>query len=57
MRLGMEKMMAERTAAGGLDLEAFRRAAEGKDPEAMLSLYADDAEYVRVDRKILPAPR
>ena len=47
--------MAERTAAGGLDLEAFRRAAEGRDPEAMLSLYADDAEYVRVDRNSSPS--
>jgi hypothetical protein len=47
--------MAERTAAGGLDPEALRRAAEGKDPEAMLSLYADDAEYVRVDRNSTPS--
>jgi len=47
--------MAERTAAGGLDLDALRRAAEGKDPEAMLSLYADDAEYVRVDRNSTPS--
>jgi hypothetical protein len=42
--------MAERTAAGGLDLQALRRAAEGKDAETMLDLYAEDAEYVRVDR-------
>jgi nuclear transport factor 2 (NTF2) superfamily protein len=47
--------MAERTPAGGLDLEALRRAAEGKDPEAMLGLYADDAEYVRVDRNSTPS--
>jgi SnoaL-like domain len=47
--------MTERTAASGLDLEALRRAAEGKDPEAMLSLYADDAEYVRVDRNSTPS--
>jgi SnoaL-like domain len=38
-----------------LDLEALRRAAEGKDPEAMLGLYADDAEYVRVDRNSTPS--
>jgi nuclear transport factor 2 (NTF2) superfamily protein len=50
-----EETMAERAAAGGLDLEALRRAAEGKDPEAMLSLYADDAEYVRVDRNNTPS--
>ena len=47
--------MAERTAAGGLDMEALRRAAEGKDPEAMLGLYADDAAYVRVDRNSTPS--
>jgi nuclear transport factor 2 (NTF2) superfamily protein len=50
-----EETMAERAAAGSLDLEALRRAAEGKDPEAMLSLYADDAEYVRVDRNNTPS--
>ena len=47
--------MAERAAAGGLDLEAFRRAAEGKDADSMLGLYADDAEYVRVDRNSTPS--
>jgi hypothetical protein len=52
---GKEETMAEQTAAGGLELEALRRAAEGKDPEAMLSLYADDAEYVRVDRNSTPS--
>jgi hypothetical protein len=50
-----EEMMTERAAASGLDLETLRRAAEGKDPEAMLSLYADDAEYVRVDRNNTPS--
>jgi hypothetical protein len=54
-RVGKEETMAERTAAGGLDLEALRRAAEGKDSETMLSLYADDAEYVRVDRNSTPS--
>ena len=47
--------MSERTAAGGLDLEALRRGAEGKDADAMLGLYADDAEYVRVDRNNTPS--
>jgi hypothetical protein len=47
--------MSERAAAGGLDLEALRRAAEGKDPDSMLGLYADDAEYVRVDRNNTPS--
>jgi hypothetical protein len=50
-----EEMMAERAAAGGLDLETLRRAAEGKDPDSMLGLYADDAEYVRVDRNNTPS--
>jgi SnoaL-like protein len=54
-RARKEETMTERAAAGGLDLEAFRRAAEGRDPEAMLSLYADDAEYVRVDRNSTPS--
>jgi nuclear transport factor 2 (NTF2) superfamily protein len=47
--------MSERTAAGGLDLEALRRAAEGKDADSMLGFYADDAEYVRVDRNNTPS--
>ena len=47
--------MTERTAAGGLDLEALRRATEGKDAETMLDLYAEDREYVRVDRNNTPS--
>jgi hypothetical protein len=47
--------MAERAAAGSLDLETLRRAAETKDPDSMLGLYADDAEYVRVDRNNTPS--
>jgi ketosteroid isomerase-like protein len=47
--------MTERTAAEGLDLQALRRAAEQKDPDAMLALYAEDAEYVRVDRNSTPS--
>jgi ketosteroid isomerase-like protein len=47
--------MADRTAAGGTELEALRRAVEAKDPDAMLDLYADDAEYVRVDRNSTPS--
>ncbi len=54
-RVGKEQTMAERAASGGLDLETFRRAAEGKDPDSMLGLYADDAEYVRVDRNSTPS--
>ena len=47
--------MAERAATGGMDLEALRRAAEGKDADSMLGLFADDAEYVRVDRNSTPS--
>jgi ketosteroid isomerase-like protein len=54
-RVGKEQTMAERAAAGGLDLETFRQAAEGKDPDSLLGLYADDAEYVRVDRNSTPS--
>jgi SnoaL-like domain len=54
-RVGKEQTMAERAAGGGLDLETFRRAAEGKDPDLMLGLYADDAEYVRIDRNSTPS--
>jgi len=47
--------MAERTATGGPDLEALRRAAQGKDADSMLGLYADEAEYVRVDHNNTPS--
>jgi ketosteroid isomerase-like protein len=50
-----EETVAERAAGGGLDLETFRRAAEGKDADSMLGLYADDTEYVRVDRSNTPS--
>ena len=36
-------------------MEALRRAAEGQGPEAKRDLYADDAEYVRVDRNNTPS--
>jgi ketosteroid isomerase-like protein len=54
-RVGKEDVMSERTAAEGLDLEALRRAAQQKDAEAMLALYADDAQFVRVDRNSTPS--
>lgn len=47
--------MTEQTTAGGLDMEALRRAAEGKDAEAMVGLYAVDAAFVRVDRNNTPS--
>jgi hypothetical protein len=52
---GKEEAVTEQQAAGGLDLETLRRAAEGKDADSMLGLYADDAEYVRVDRNNTPS--
>lgn len=40
------------------DLEALRRGIEQRDPEAMLSLYADSAEVTEVDKSNPPsAPR
>jgi hypothetical protein len=52
---GKEEAVTEQKATGGLDLETLRRAAEGKDADSMLGLYADDAEYVRVDRNNTPS--
>ena len=46
------------TTTSAFDLEALRQGIEGRDAEAMLSLYADDAELVEVDRTNPPkAPR
>jgi ketosteroid isomerase-like protein len=41
--------------SGGLDLEALRRAVEQKDAESIVDLYAEDAEFVRVDRNNTPS--
>jgi hypothetical protein len=42
----------------GFDLDALRRGLEERDPEAMLSLYADSAEMIEVDKSNPPnAPR
>ncbi len=42
----------------GFELDALRQGIEGRDAEAMLSLYADDAELVEVDRTNPPkSPR
>jgi len=43
-------------APGTLDLEALRRAIEGRDAEALIALYADDAE-LRVVNKDTPPSR
>ena len=47
--------MTERGTAGGLDLEALRRAQEEHDLELMVDLYAEDAVLRRVDRNNPPS--
>ena len=47
--------MAERGTAGGLDLEAVRRAQEQHDLDLMLGLYAEDAVLRRIDRNNPPS--
>lgn len=46
------------TTQSTFDLETLRRGIEERDPEAMLSLYADNAEVTEVDKSNPPnAPR
>lgn len=45
--------MIEERAKGPLDLRALKGAIEGKDPEAMLAFYSEDAE-LRVENAALP---
>jgi hypothetical protein len=47
-------MTAQRTS-GGLDFEALRRAIEHRDADALINLYAEDAEYQRIDRTSTPS--
>ena len=47
--------MTEQQAAGKLDFEALRRAEEQRDFDAMLDLYADDAEIRIVNRNTPPS--
>jgi hypothetical protein len=47
--------MTDRGTAGGLDLEALRRAHERRDLDLRLGLYADDAGLRRVDRNNPPS--
>lgn len=42
-------------ASPAFDTEALRRGIEGQDAEALLSLYADDAELRVVDRNTQPS--
>ena len=47
--------MTEQKSAAKLDFEVLRRAGEQRDPDAMLELYADDAEVRIVDRNTPPS--
>ncbi len=47
--------MAEQKPGGRFDFEALGRAAEQRDADSIISLYADDAEYRRIDRNNPPS--
>jgi ketosteroid isomerase-like protein len=47
--------MAEQQATGQLDFEVLRRAQEQRDLDAMLDLYADDAEMRILNRNTPPS--
>ena len=47
--------MAEQMSKGGLDFEVLRRSIEQRDVEPLVELYADDAEYQRIDRNSTPS--
>ena len=47
--------MAEQQVSGKLDFEDLRRAQERRDLDAMLNLYADDAEIHIVNRNTPPS--
>jgi ketosteroid isomerase-like protein len=47
--------MTEQRSAGKIDFEVLRRAEEQRDLDAMLDLYADDAEARIVDRNTPPS--
>ena len=46
--------MATQTT-GGLDFEVLRRAIEGRDPETLVGLYADDAKVLTINRNTTPS--
>jgi len=48
-------MTQQQREAGGIDFEALRRSIEQRDLEALVDLYADDAEYQRIDRNSPPS--
>ena len=47
--------MTAQKSSGGLDFEALRRAIEHRDADAVIDLYAEDAEYRRIDRTSTPS--
>jgi SnoaL-like domain len=47
--------MTQQKLASGLDFEAFRRAAERDDAQALASFYADDADLRIVNRNSPPS--
>ncbi len=54
-RNGKGTIMTEQKSAAKLHFEVLRRAGEQRDPDAMLELYADDAEVRIVDRNTPPS--
>jgi hypothetical protein len=47
--------VTQEKTAGGLDFEAMRRTIEGLDAEALVELYADDAEIQGVNKNTTPS--
>lgn len=47
--------MTEQKTISGIDFEALRRAAENNDAGLLVSLYADDAEVLVVNRETPPS--
>ena len=47
--------MTDQMTAGGLDFGALRRAIEGRDAEALVGFYADDAQMVTVNKNATPS--
>jgi len=50
-----EEPMTQQRTAGGLDFGALRRAIEGRDAEALVGFYADDAQMVTVNKNATPS--
>jgi ketosteroid isomerase-like protein len=47
--------MSTTTAPGQLDMDAFKRALEGRDAAALAGMFADDAEMIMVDYQHPPS--